>query len=251
VARTEALSRRKLAEVHVLAEGARTSLPASVSVAFPLRAFRSALAARGMGGGASAALIAEVARLLRTYPAFNAVLRDGSVDFFEEINIGWAIDDGAGLVVPVVTRADTKTLDELEAEIQGYLAAYVRGRISALALRGATFTISDLSSEGAASFVPLLSSGQSAILGTGTDVLTLTFDHQIADGRLAACFLRELGAGLDAVRGACAPDVGAAESDFCERCGRTARELLAAKTVLIRCAVPEQAFVCGLCLAGY
>jgi pyruvate/2-oxoglutarate dehydrogenase complex dihydrolipoamide acyltransferase (E2) component len=73
-------------------------------------------------------------------------------------------------------------------------------------LLGATFTISDLSGDGVSFFQPLISPAQSAILVVGSELtsgdderlyLTLAFDHQLAEGRKAARFVRELSKRLE------------------------------------------------------
>jgi pyruvate/2-oxoglutarate dehydrogenase complex dihydrolipoamide acyltransferase (E2) component len=227
-------------------------VPCSVTLDFPFAGFRAKI--QRSGGSSSAALISEVARLLNQYPVFNAVYHDGQVGFYEEINIGWAVDDGAGLVVPVVACADLKTPDEIDVELQGYFAAYVRNRLSPNDLRNPTFNISDLSGEGVSHFVPLIRRGQGAILGVGADSLTLSFDHQIAEGRTAANFLRDLIARLSGIeRDVAGEGQGAADRSepCCVGCQKDAAELQAANVFLLRYESAKPGFVCSLCLTGF
>ena len=84
---------------------------------------------------------------------------------------------------------------------------YVEGKLATSDFLGGTFTISDLSGDGISHFHPLISQGQAAILGVGGELdgagnetlyLTLAFDHQLAEGRKAAQFVRELARRLEA-----------------------------------------------------
>lgn len=251
--RWERLPKRKFAEGRLLDEGRSASVSCSIALDFPFAEFRAKI--QRSGGSPSAALIIEVARLLKKYPVFNAVYHDGEVGFYEEINIGWAIDDGAGLVVPVVAGADLKTLDEIDLELQGYFAAYVRNRLSPHDLRNPTFNISDLSGEGVSHFVPLIRRGQGAILGVGADSFTLSFDHQIAEGRTAANFLRDLIAGLSSFERDIAGDGHGAAADrsvpCCVGCQKDAAELQAANVFLLRYESAKPGYICSLCLNGY
>jgi pyruvate/2-oxoglutarate dehydrogenase complex dihydrolipoamide acyltransferase (E2) component len=224
----------------------------SITLDFPFAEFRAKT--QRSGGSSSAVLISEVARLLKKYLVFNAVYHDGQVGFYEEINIGWAVDDGAGLVVPVVAGADLKTLDEIDVELQGYFAAYVRNRLSPNDLRNPTFNISDLSGEGVSHFVPLIRRGQGAILGVGADSFTLSFDHQIAEGRTAANFLRDLIARLSSFeRDVAGEGQGAADRSepCCVGCQKDAAELRAANVFLLRYESAKPGFICSLCLTGF
>ena len=111
------------------------------------------------------------------------------------------MDGGLGLKVPVIGHADRKGLVEIAEELEGFLLDYVNGQLATAALAGGTFTITDLSGEDVVSFHPLINQGQAAILGIGAEQplidgaccqLMLSFDHQLAEGRMAARFLKEL-----------------------------------------------------------
>ncbi|MGA2904719.1 MAG: 2-oxo acid dehydrogenase subunit E2, partial [Candidatus Korobacteraceae bacterium] len=202
--RWEELSRRKQGEVRYLRSAQRNALASSVTVPCPTRGLRSLL--RASGGVVSAPtpiFVFEAARLLRKYPAFNAVCSGERVGYYEEVNIGVAMDYDKGLMVPVVRHADEKDLAAIAEELWELMYKYMRQELTAEDLSGGTFVVSDLSAEGVASFVPLINQGQSAILGVGSELfplagaagsfnLILTFDHQLAEGRMAAKFLNEL-----------------------------------------------------------
>ena len=255
--RWDLLSKRKIAEGRLL--GNTSSVPSLVSVNCPTAGLRSKLtASRSSGPSASALIVFETARLLRKYPAFNAVHSEGKAGFYQEVNIGYAVDGGEGLVVPVIRAADEKSLWDIHHEIKRYVDSYVQSRLQATDLSGATFTISDLSGEGVSLFIPLISRGQAAILGVGAEVsgsfsLTLAFDHQLAEGLTAARFLQDLSGRISAyeqsLNGVKAA-VAAVPEKFCTFCSRPAVELKALNAYLLQSVMPE-GLICSLCLAEY
>ena len=152
-------------------------------------------------------LIKASAAALKRVPSMNTVLHDGTVLYFDEVNIGLAVSLDDGLIVPVLRNAESKNISEI-AEESGALADGAReGKISPDDLAGGTFTVSVLGSVDG--FTPILNAGQSAILGAGRSVdkpvvkdgeivvremmtLSLTVDHQVIDGAVAASFMRRL-----------------------------------------------------------
>jgi pyruvate/2-oxoglutarate dehydrogenase complex dihydrolipoamide acyltransferase (E2) component len=202
--RWESLSRRKLGEIRRLRSAQGHALASSVTVSCPTRGLRSLL--RSSGGAVSSPIpfiVFEAARLLKKYPAFNAVFADGRAGYYEEVNVGVAIDYSQGLLVPVVRNADRKDAIEIVEELRELMYKYLRQELKAEDLSGGTFVVSDLSAEGVVSFLPLINQGQSAILGIGSEQFPvadapgsfnfiLTFDHQLAEGRMAAQFVNEL-----------------------------------------------------------
>ncbi|HZK82558.1 MAG TPA: 2-oxo acid dehydrogenase subunit E2, partial [Humisphaera sp.] len=103
--RDEPLSRAKRTEIKYLASGTANSLTSVVSVAVPTRGLRAAIENLGtIGANATAVIAFEAARLLKKYPLFNAYYDDGHAKFYEEVNIGLAVDAGKGLKVPVIRQ---------------------------------------------------------------------------------------------------------------------------------------------------
>ncbi|HTV47056.1 MAG TPA: 2-oxo acid dehydrogenase subunit E2 [Phycisphaerae bacterium] len=233
-AKIEKLSRSKQIEIRYLRSSHFNTIPSTVCIS-----------ARSLGRGAlkddpsrsfSAVILFETARLLRKYPAFNAFFADGSGHYYQQINIGFAVDVGEGLRVPVIRDADKKTLADIEAEYRELAMQCISGEIRPESLSGGTFTITDLSAEAVRSFVPVINQGQSAILGVGAPPinrpgeydLVLSFDHQLSEGRAAAKFLQELRERLEAHEQYFAGTVrGPQPSDIrCARCGTPVTELL-------------------------
>ena len=233
------LPRRKVLEGGILRQGRESSVQSSATSI--CRAARLDT------------IIFEAARLLQKYPVFNALHDHGRIGQYGQINVGWALDGGQGLVVPVIAEADKKSIHEIAAIIEAHTEAYLEDRLSPADFLGGTFTVSDLSGLGVSYFQPLIAPGQSAILGIGKGpgyhgetilYLTLAFDHQLAEGRKAAEFLRDLGERLDIHASIEQPE------RYCVLCQRDSATLQRLKLVLLKSEVPP-GFVCSLCLGGW
>ena len=150
-------------------------------------------------------LIKACAESLKRVPLLNTVLADGQVLHFDEINIGVAVALEDGLIVPVVRNVEAKDLRQVSTETAELAAKARAGTLSSDQVVGGTFTISVLGTVDG--FTPILNAGQSAILGAGRPMekpvvkdgevvaremmtVSLTADHQVVDGPIAASFLR-------------------------------------------------------------
>jgi pyruvate/2-oxoglutarate dehydrogenase complex dihydrolipoamide acyltransferase (E2) component len=266
--RSEPLSRSKKVEARYLSSALRSGLPSVITVAVPTRGLQRALAAHAsLRGQISPIIIFEAARILKGYPAFNAFCSDGSAHFYEQVNIGFAVDADRGLKVPVIRDADTKSLPEIAAEMQELVVDYLNDSLPMKALAGGTFTITDLSGDGVFGFHPLINQGQSAILGIGGEFfapgskegmfnLILAFDHQISEGRAAARFLNELKrriVGYESALTASAASTAPSEEPSCERCFTGLAELTSTQHYLLQTAGPNGTTrnICTRCAMGY
>jgi pyruvate dehydrogenase E2 component (dihydrolipoamide acetyltransferase) len=137
----------------------------------------------------------------------NASLRDGRIRLHPQINIGVAVGGDDGLVVPVIRRAEQKSLEEIDSELKRFENMAATMRFSPEELSGGTFTISNLGMFGIDRFNAIVNPPESAILAVGRIVrrpvglpddtivlrpmmsLTLTVDHRVLDGVQAAQFL--------------------------------------------------------------
>ena len=158
------------------------------------------------------ALIKACAESLRRVPAMNSVLANGTIHYFDQVNIGVAVALDDGLIVPVVRNAGSMSISEI-ADATFELANKARANaLSPDDVVGGTFTISVLGSVDG--FTPILNPPQSGILGVGRSVqkpvvsrgeivvremltLSLTADHQVIDGAVAASFMRRLQATVE------------------------------------------------------
>ena len=152
-------------------------------------------------------LIKACAEALRRNPKLNSVLAGGTIYRYDEINVGVAVSLDEGLIVPVVKGIESMDIDQLATEITTLAERARTGGLRSDDLVGGTFTVSVLGSVDG--FTPILNAGQSAILGAGRSVekpvvrrgevvvremmtVSLTVDHQVIDGAVAAGFLRRL-----------------------------------------------------------
>ncbi len=154
-------------------------------------------------------IVRACALALREHPRMNAILEGDVIHILPEIHIGIAVALDEGLVVPVIRNADEKSLADL-ASIRAQLVAKARaGRLSAEAISGSTFSITNLGMYDIDGFTPIINPPEVAILGVGRIVekvvihegkvaqrammtLSLTFDHRIVDGAPAARFLQTI-----------------------------------------------------------
>jgi pyruvate/2-oxoglutarate dehydrogenase complex dihydrolipoamide acyltransferase (E2) component len=172
------------------------------------------------------AFVAKAAvETLRDYPYVNAELRGDSIVTRNFVNLGFAVElqDGKGLIVPVVRNAETLNLLGLAKAITDVAERARTKQLVPDDVQGGTFTITNPGGYGTFHGTPVISQPQSAILGTyalvkrpwvvedelGKDVIairpimniTLTYDHRLVDGAYAGRFLRSLRERLDGWEG--------------------------------------------------
>ena len=158
-----------------------------------------------------ACLVKACVAALKEFPEFNSSLspEKDALILKHYYNIGIAVDTPGGLVVPVVKDADRKGIVELSREFMSTSAKARDGKLGPSDLAGGTFTISSLGGIGGTSFTPIVNAPEVAILGVvrsklspvwnGTEFtarimlpLSLSYDHRVIDGALAARFARHL-----------------------------------------------------------
>ncbi|MFL5944609.1 MAG: 2-oxo acid dehydrogenase subunit E2, partial [Gaiellaceae bacterium] len=170
--------------------------------------------------GVNLTYLAVVARAavetLREYPWINGEIRGDQIVTRQFVNIGFAVElqDGKGLIVPVVKNAETLNLLGMAKAIADVARRAREKQLTPDDVTGGTFTITNPGGYGTFHGTPVISQPQAAILGTyavvkrpwvvqdelGEDViairpimnLTLTYDHRLVDGALAGRFLRDL-----------------------------------------------------------
>jgi pyruvate dehydrogenase E2 component (dihydrolipoamide acetyltransferase) len=156
-------------------------------------------------------LVKACVSVLKQFPEFNSSLspEKDSLILKKFYNIGIAVDTPEGLVVPVVKDADRKGITELSKEFGDISKKARDGKLSPGDLQGGTFTISSLGGIGGTSFTPIVNAPEVAILGVVRSKMTpvwngsefvprlmlpvsLSYDHRVIDGALAARFTRQL-----------------------------------------------------------
>jgi pyruvate/2-oxoglutarate dehydrogenase complex dihydrolipoamide acyltransferase (E2) component len=142
---------------------------------------------------------------LQEFPELNARVEDGDLVYLERYDIGVAVQTDDGLVVPVVRDCDSRSVDELDAEVRRLAQLAHAGKLAPEDLRGGTFTVTSAGRSAGLLTTPLINHPQVAILGVyriderpvvrnGEVVVrrmgnvSVTFDHRVIDGKRAADF---------------------------------------------------------------
>jgi pyruvate dehydrogenase E2 component (dihydrolipoamide acetyltransferase) len=150
-------------------------------------------------------LIKAAVFALKKFPEFNASIDGDSIVYKNYYNIGFAADTPNGLTVPVVKDADKKGLVMIAQETSALAKAAREGKLKPTDMQGGTFTVSSLGGLGSTAFTPIINAPEVAILGVSKSSiapvwngkefaprlmlpLSLSFDHRIIDGALAAKF---------------------------------------------------------------
>ena len=156
-------------------------------------------------------LVKAAVAALKKFPEFNSSLtpEKDALILKRYYNIGIAVDTPDGLVVPVVKDADRKGIVELSREFGAISAKARDGKLAPSDMQGGTFTISSLGGIGGTGFTPIVNAPEVAILGVvrsamkpvwdGSEFVprlmlpvSLSYDHRVIDGALAARFARHL-----------------------------------------------------------
>jgi pyruvate dehydrogenase E2 component (dihydrolipoamide acetyltransferase) len=188
-----------------------------------LDAYRRELDAEAKAEGYRVTLLAFLMKAsvsaLREYPKFNSSLtpEKDALIYKGYYHLGVAVDTQEGLVVPVIRDVDRKGIRELSRELGAVSARAREGKLAPADLQGASFTISSLGGIGGTRFTPIVNAPEVAILGVVRSKLapvwngeafgprlmlplSLSYDHRVIDGALAARFARYLCHVLEDVR---------------------------------------------------
>jgi len=152
-----------------------------------------------------------VAQSLKLHPLLNASLdlENNQVVYKEYVNIGVAVDTERGLVVPVVREVDQLTIPQIAQALNDVANKGRNNQFAVEDLRGGTFTISNLGAIGGTYSTPIINHPEVAVLLLGRSrklpividdeikirlmmPLSLSYDHRLVDGAVAARFLNEV-----------------------------------------------------------
>ncbi len=154
-------------------------------------------------------IIKVVAVALTEFPLLNCSVDEDKIIYKHYVNMGVAVALDNGLVVPNVPDADKKSLSEISQEVKELAKLAREGALPMDRLTGGTFTITNLGMYGVESFSPIINQPEVAILGVNTMEdkavvvngeicvrpimnLSLTADHRVVDGSVAAEFLQRV-----------------------------------------------------------
>jgi pyruvate dehydrogenase E2 component (dihydrolipoamide acetyltransferase) len=145
------------------------------------------------------------AAALREFPELNARLEGDEIVYLERYDLGVAVQTEDGLVVPVVRDCDSRSLEELDAEVRRLADSARAGTLQSDELRGSTFTVTSAGKLAGVLVTPLVNHPEVGILGVHriadravvrdgevvvrkTGNVSVTFDHRVVDGARAAEF---------------------------------------------------------------
>ncbi len=150
-------------------------------------------------------LMKAVVAALQRHPEVNSSLDGENLILKRYYHLGFAADTPQGLLVPVLRDADKKGVLAIAAETRALAAKARDGKLSLAEMQGASFTISSLGGIGGTGFTPIVNAPEVAILGASRAAvrpvwngkkfkprlilpLSLSYDHRVIDGALAARF---------------------------------------------------------------
>ncbi|BCJ32183.1 dihydrolipoamide acetyltransferase family protein [Actinocatenispora sera] len=154
-------------------------------------------------------VLRAVAVALRRHPEMNSSFGEDAIVTHNRVHVGMAVATPAGLVVPVLRDADTRSLTDIAGTARE-LAGKARDRkLSPAEMTGSTFTVSNLGMFGVDQFTAVINPPEAGILAVGAlreepgvvdgavavvkrMTVTLSVDHRVVDGAQGAQFLADL-----------------------------------------------------------
>ena len=157
-------------------------------------------------------IVFVVSKVLREQPNINCSLIGEEIVYQKEVNIGVVVALEEGLIVPVVRNANSKNLFTLSKEIKELIKLARERKLMPDDYRGGTFTVSNLGMYGIEQFTAIINPPEAAILAIGAIKkmpiviedgeekveirslmnMTLSVDHRLIDGTVAAQFLNQV-----------------------------------------------------------
>lgn len=157
-------------------------------------------------------IVRAVALTLLEFPNLNASLdlKNSSVTYHGEINVGVAVAVENGLLTVVNRNTDQKTVHQISSELKGMVNRARLGKVRAEDIEGSTFTVSNMGMYDVDQFTAIINPPEAAILAVGSAKqipvvvngeikigmrmkATLSIDHRVSDGVEGARFLQALG----------------------------------------------------------
>lgn len=174
-----------------------------------LVSFRARLKEQGAPYTVTDFIAQAVVLTLREFPDVNSSTDGKSTRWNSRVHLGLAVMLDQGLVVPVIRNADELTLAELNKRAKGLAEKARGGKLTPDEMTGSTFTISNMGMLDVENFTAIINPGESAILAVSSTLkkpvvreekvvvrsvmkMTLSSDHRIIDGAMAARFVNSV-----------------------------------------------------------
>ena len=146
---------------------------------------------------------------IKSYPKFNSSYTEDGIRMHDSINIGMAIAEADGLIMPAILDCGSKSLTEISSASKDLVRRSQSGTLQVEEYTGGTFSISNMGMFDVTSFVAIIQPPQSAVLAIGTvqkrpvvdgdkivvrEIMsaTLSVDHRVSDGAEGAQFIVQL-----------------------------------------------------------
>ncbi|MFH1487678.1 MAG: dihydrolipoamide acetyltransferase family protein [Pseudomonadota bacterium] len=151
-------------------------------------------------------LIKILSRALRDFPLVNAGFLGDRIRLHGAVNIGVAVAIDEGLIVPVIKHADRKSINRISREVMDLVTKARNKKLLPHEYEGGTFTLTNMGMFGVETFHAIINPPESGILAVGAIIqkpvvqeglivarpcmkLSLSVDHRVVDGAMAARFL--------------------------------------------------------------
>ena len=210
--RAEPFSRRRRAIARRMGESKQTiphfyvTVTADVTAALELR--ERLRRETGASISITAMILKAAALALKAFPAVNCRLQADQIVYLDDVNIGLAVTLDEGVMVPVLTRVDRLGLEDIARRSREVAALARSGKLAGV--EPACFTLSNLGMLGVDSFTAIINPPEAGILAVGRVArrpvvkndselcirslmsMTLSVDHRVVDGALAAKFITRI-----------------------------------------------------------
>ncbi len=200
---------RRMAESKGVAPHFYVTSEIDMTEALKLRQGLNAVLEEGAKISVTDMLVKAAAKTLQEFPEANASYVEGKLRVYQRINIGIAVALDQGLVTPVIPDSDEKPLSQIAQEAKQLVERARTGRLRPEDFVPGTFTISNLGMFDVEEFVAIINPPEAAILAVGSVIarpvvvdgevkvadrmrVTLSADHRVLDGAVAARFLQRL-----------------------------------------------------------
>jgi pyruvate dehydrogenase E2 component (dihydrolipoamide acetyltransferase) len=167
--------------------------------------FRAELKAKGAPFTVTDFISEAVVLTLKEFPDVNSSTDGKTIRWNSKVHLGIAVSLEQGLVVPVIRNADDLTLGELNQRTKELAEKARTGKLTPDEMTGSTFTISNMGMLDVENFTAIINTGEAAILAVSSTMkkavvrdnkivvrsmmkITLSSDHRIVDGAMAAKF---------------------------------------------------------------
>jgi len=180
-------------------------------------ALRQELSAAGTEVSYNDLIIKAIARGFEAVPMMNAGWAGDGVVVFSAVDVALAVAIDDGLMVPVVRGVERLGLENIAAQTAALIEKARTRHLAPFEYEGGSITVSNLGMYGVQNFLPIINPGQGSILGVGNIAerpvvvdggiavrkimgVTLAIDHRVADGAIAAAFLKAVKDALESPR---------------------------------------------------